>query len=49
MAGKRGRYPSGLKRRIVEFVRSGRSVGLRAREFEVSEQTMWTKVVVATG
>ena len=45
MAGKRGRYPPGMKRRIVELVRSGRSVGVLAREFEVSEQSVrnWVK------
>ena len=34
-----------MKRRIVELVRSGRSVGVLAREFEVSEQSVrnWVK------
>ena len=30
MAGKRGRYPPERRRRIVELVRSGRSVGYSA-------------------
>ena len=46
MAGSRkGRYPSEYKERIVELVRTGRSPGSLAREFEPSEQTIrnWVK------
>ncbi len=45
MAGKRGRYRPGLKRRIVDLVRAGRSVASLAGEFEVSEQSIrnWVK------
>jgi transposase len=45
MAGKRGRYRPGLKRRIVDLVRAGRSVASLASEFEVSEQSIrnWVK------
>ena len=39
MAGSRGRYPPEYKEQIVELVRSGRSPGSLAREFEPSEQT----------
>ena len=34
MAGSRGRYPPEYKEQIVELVRSGRSAGSLAREFE---------------
>ena len=46
MAGRgRGRYPPEYKEQIVELVRSGRSPGSLAREFEPSEQTIrnWVK------
>ena len=46
MAGSsRGRYPPEYKERMVELVRSGRSPGSLAREFEPSEQTIrnWVK------
>ena len=45
MAGSRGRYPPEYKEQIVELVRSGRSPGSLAREFEPSEQTIrnWVK------
>ena len=45
MAGSRGRYPPEYKEQIVELVRSGRSAGSLAREFEPSEQTIrnWVK------
>ena len=44
MAGNRGRYPPEYKEQIVELVRSGRSPGSLAREFEPSEQTIWNWV-----
>ena len=44
MAGSRGRYPPEYKEQIVELVRSGRSPGSLAREFEPSEQTIWNWV-----
>ncbi len=40
MAGKRGRYRPDFKERLVELVRSGRSVGSVAREFGASEQAI---------
>ena len=46
MAGSsRGRYPPEYRERMVELVRSGRSAGSLAREFEPSEQTIrnWVK------
>lgn len=45
MAGKRRRLAPHKKSRIVELVRSGRSVGSLAREIGVSEQTIrnWVK------
>ena len=45
MAGKRRRLAPENKRQIVEFVRSGRSVGSLACELKVSEQTIrnWVK------
>ena len=46
MAGRgRGRYPPEYKEQIVELVRSGRSPGSLAGEFEPSEQTIrnWVK------
>ena len=45
MAGKRGRYRPDFKERLVELVRSGRSVGSVAREFGASEQAIrnWVK------
>ena len=45
MAGKRRRYRPGLKRRVVDLVRGGRSVESLAGEFEVSEQSIrnWVK------
>ena len=45
MAGSRGRYPPEYKEQIVGLVRSGRSPGSLAREFEPSEQTIrnWVK------
>ncbi len=45
MAGKRGRYRPDFKERLVELVRSGRSVRSVAREFGASEQAIrnWVK------
>jgi len=46
MGGRRvGRYPLEYKARMVDLVRSGRSPGSLAREFEPSEQTIrnWVK------
>ena len=40
MAGKKRRLAPEKRRRIVELVRSGRSVGALAREIGVSEQTV---------
>ena len=40
VAGSRGRYAPEYKEQIVELVRSGRSPGSLAREFEPSEQTI---------
>ena len=44
MARSRGRYPPEYKEQIVELVRSGRSPGSLAREFEPSEQTIRNRV-----
>ncbi len=38
--GRRGRYPPEYKERMIELVRTGRSPGSLAREFEPSEQTI---------
>ena len=45
MAEKRRRYRPDFKERLVELVRSGRSVGSVAREFGASEQAIrnWVK------
>ena len=45
MAGRRGRYPPEYKEELIGLVRSGRSPGSLAREFEASEQTIrnWVK------
>ncbi len=41
MAGSsRGRYPPEYREQIIELVRSGRSPGSLAREFEPTEQTI---------
>ena len=57
MAGSRGRYPPEYKEQIVELVRSGRSPGSLAREFEPrsrrsgtgSSRRTWTRAAAATG
>ena len=45
MAGGKGRYPPEYNEQVVELVRTGRSPGSVAREFEASEQTIrkWVK------
>ena len=45
MAGRTGRYPPEYKEELVGLVRSGRSPGSLAREFEPSAQTIrnWVK------
>jgi transposase len=42
---KRPTYPPEFRRRVLELVRSGRSVNAVAREFEISRQTImnWQK------
>ena len=45
MAGRTGRYPPEYREELIGLVRSGRSPGSLAREFEPSEQTIrnWVK------
>ena len=40
MAGRKGRYPTEYRERLVELARGGRSAASLAREFEPSEQTI---------
>jgi len=42
MPKNRPPYPAAFKQQIIELARSGRSVGDLAREFEPSEQTIYT-------
>lgn len=40
MSKRKSRYPADYRRQLIELVRSGRSIGELAEEFEPSEQTI---------